>query len=290
MTRALAIALLALLPALSAGAHASAGAAEGLRIIALAPHAAELVFAAGAGDRLVGTVAHSDHPPRVLELPRIGDATHLDRERIVSLQPDLAVAWSPGNREADLEWLSSLGVEVYRTHARRITEIAEDLQAIGERAGTAGSARKAAAEFRRRLESLRRRFADLPPLPAFYLLWETPLMTLGGPALITRAMELCGLHNVFSDVQAPNLTLTPESLLVRRPRVVVVPESIATKAESFLWSSEIWPGEPPEEIRIDADLLQRPGPRILDGVEALCAERVGLEGRPASAAARSGQR
>jgi iron complex transport system substrate-binding protein len=278
LTRALAAASLILAVASGGGAAQPAAGRPVVppRIIALSPHATELVFAAGGGDRLVGAVAYSDHPPQARNLPRIGDATRLDRERILALEPGIAVAWSTGNRETDLQWLSSLGVEVYRSDPRRVDQVADDLEAIGERAGTGPAARKAAERFRRRLAELHRRYAALKPLPAFYALWDRPLMTVGGDTLISRVMALCGLRNVFEQVRTDNLSLSTESLVALGPRVVVVPEAGSGADPAPIWRSPAWPGARPAEIRIDADLLQRPGPRLLDGAERLCEARARL--------------
>jgi iron complex transport system substrate-binding protein len=288
LTPRLAAALLALAAALVGAAR---GAADPTlpRIVALSPHAAELVFAAGAGDRLVGAVAHCDHPPPVRALPRIGDSTRLDRERILALEPDLAIAWTTGNRAADLQWLESAGIEVYRSDPRRPEDVAADLEAVGERAGTAARGRQAGERFRRELAQLRRRYAGLEPVPAFYALWDAPLMTVGGETLISRVMALCGLRNVFGRVRADNLSPSPESLLTARPRVVVVPEGPGGAGPAALWTTPAWPGPAPAQIRIDPDLLHRPGPRLLEGAARLCGARAGLEpgqSRPAGTESR----
>jgi ABC-type hemin transport system substrate-binding protein len=237
------------------------------RIIGLSPHAAELVVAAGAGDKLIGTVSHSDYPAAVRELPRIGDATRLDREAILMLAPDLAVAWTSGNRRSDLDWLASRGIRIYFTDPRTIDGIAADLIAIGELAGTARRAREAAGALRARLAALDSQRPDGQPIRAFYLLWDSPLMTLGGGSLVSRVMGLCGLENVFSDQPAKALSVSRETLLAARPQVIVRPRNLPPSGNSI---QRLWPGEPPSVIEVDPDLLHRPGPRLIEGAEQLC--------------------
>jgi len=246
------------------------------RVIALAPHAAELVFAVGAGDRLVGVVAGSDYPAPARDLPVIGDSVRLDRERILALRPDLAVAWVPGNREADLDWLATRGVPVYRSDPHRIEAIAQDLQALGALTGHVEDGRAAAEAFRARLAHLRRAYAGIRALRAFYMLWPEPLMTVGGPSLISRAMKICGFENPFASQPAETLALGRESLIAARPAVLLVPGSDPSGAAAHLLDSGRWPGPAPAVAPVDPDLIERPGPRMLDGIEELCRARQAL--------------
>ncbi len=249
------------------------------RLIALSPHATELVFAVGAGADLVGVVAGSDYPAQALSLPVIGDSQRLDRELTLALRPDLAVAWGSGNRQGDLRWLLAQGVRVYRSDPRRLDDIADDLATLGTLAGRRQCGRQAAGAFRARLARLRRHYAGLPPLPAFYALWPAPLMTLGGTALITQAMKVCGLDNLFADQHVESLAIDPESLIARQPRVILVPARTGAAASATPWDREHWPaGAAPAVIQVDPDLIERPGPRMLDAIEQLCRARVRLSG------------
>jgi len=215
----------------------------------------------------VGAVSHSDYPPQVRDLPRIGDAVRLDRERIIALAPDLAVAWTSGNRQADLDWLAARPVRLYLSDPQEIGQIPSDLIAIGRLAGTEDQARDAANGFRGRLAALRAHRSKAPRLRAFYLLWDRPLMTLGGPSLITRVMELCGLTNLFADQPVQALSITQESLLTARPQVIVRPRDTPPSEDSI---QRLWPGKAPSVIVVDTDLLYRPGPRLIQGAEQLC--------------------
>ena len=149
------------------------------RIVSLAPHATELLFAAGAGARVVGVVAHSDWPPEARALPGVGDANALDLERIVALAPDLVVAW-PYTMPAQLAALRARGATIFVSDPKSIAGIARDVEALGTLAGTAATAQPAAAALRARHDALAARYAGSPAIAVFYEVWNEPLQTIGG--------------------------------------------------------------------------------------------------------------
>ncbi|MGH8799271.1 MAG: helical backbone metal receptor, partial [Casimicrobiaceae bacterium] len=151
-------------------------AAPARRIVSLAPSATELLFAAGAGERVIAASDPADWPPEAKRLPRVGDARSLDLERIVSLKPDLAVAW-PYVAPAQIERLRALGVPVYSSDPHTPEAIAADIERLGALAGTAAVANAAAARFRSRLAALRERERGAAPLRVFYEIWDQPLYT-----------------------------------------------------------------------------------------------------------------
>jgi iron complex transport system substrate-binding protein len=245
------------------------------RIVSLAPHATELLFAAGAGARVVGVVSHSDYPTAARALPQVGGYERLDLEAILGLAPDLVVAWESGNPGAEVERLRALGIPVYVTELRRLEDIPATLERIGILAGTPGEADAAAAAFRDGVEALRRRYAGRSPVRVFYQIWDSPLMTVGGDHLISSVIELCGGRNVFADQAALAPAVDVESVLVRDPEAIVA-SGMATERPEWLDGWRRWPGL--SAVRSDAlflihpDLIQRPTPRILEGAEQLCAD------------------
>jgi iron complex transport system substrate-binding protein len=245
------------------------------RIVSLAPHATELLFAAGAGARVVGVVSHSDYPTAARALPQVGGYERLDLEAILGLAPDLVVAWESGNPGAEVERLRALGIPVYVTELRRLEDIPATLERIGILAGTPGEADAAAAAFRDGVEALRRRYAGRSPVRVFYQIWDSPLMTVGGDHLISSVIELCGGRNVFADQAALAPAVDVESVLVRDPEAIVA-SGMAAERPEWLDGWRRWPGL--GAVRSDAlflihpDLIQRPTPRILEGAEQLCAD------------------
>lgn len=242
------------------------------RILTLSPHATELVFAAGAGDRIAGAVNFSDYPEAAKDLPRIGNATQLDRERILALQPDLVIAWDSGNRRADLDWLQKRGVPVYRSEPRRLEQIAGNIEQIGRLAGTPSTADKTARIFRQRLETLGNRYRHKNLLTVFYQLWPKPLMTINGEHIISEVLGLCGGRNIFPDLPALAAQVSREAVILADPQVIIA--STNSHEDSPLQQWQAWPSM--QAVRnghlyhVEADLIHRATPRILDGAEAIC--------------------
>ena len=242
------------------------------RIVSLAPSATELLFAAGAGNRVVAVTDPADWPPEAAHRPRVGDARALDLERIVGLRPDLAVAW-PYVAPAQIERLQALGIAVYRTDPHTPEAIALDIEQLGALAGTAEVARAAAARFRSRLAALRQRGRDAKAVRVFYEIWHQPLYTIGGTHLISAAIALCGGENVFSGLSLPAPSVSVEAVLAAQPSLIVAGTDGAVRP-AWLDDWRQWPDLPAVRAGnlfvVDANLLHRAGPRFVDGAEALC--------------------
>ncbi len=243
------------------------------RIVSLAPHLTELLFAIGAGDRIIATVSHSDYPTAANDIPRIGNYTRFDSERLVALQPDLVLGWQSGNPTAHLRRLRELGLTVHVSEPRQLTDIARLLETLGELTGHQEAATSAADNYRSRLATLRERYRDRTPISAFYQIWHQPLITVGGDHLLNEVIELCGGHNVFAASTQLAPRVSTEAVLSARPEVIVAsgPDS---KRPQWLDDWRRWSQLPAVRgghlYHINPDLLQRHSPRILDGTEQLC--------------------
>jgi iron complex transport system substrate-binding protein len=243
------------------------------RIVSLAPHATELLFAAGAGNHVVGVITPADWPPEAATVARIGDSRALDLERIVALRPDLAVAW-PYIAPAQIERLRDLGVAVYLTDPHTPEEIADDLEHLGTLAGTSESAHRAATAFRARLSALRTRERGVSKVRVFYEIWHQPLYTIGGAHLITAAIDLCGGENVFATLKLPAPSVSIEAVLAAAPEAIVAGTDGAERP-AWLDAWAPWRSVPAVAhgnlFVVDANLLHRAGPRFAAGVDQLCA-------------------
>jgi iron complex transport system substrate-binding protein len=243
------------------------------RIVSLAPHATELLFAAGAGERVVGVIATSDWPPEARRLPKVGDSHALDLERIVALEPDLVVTW-PYTTPAHIDRLRARGIPVFMTDPKTIEGIAADIERLGALAGSDAVARAAAADFRGRLGRLGENRGREAPLSVFYEIWPAPMYTIGGNHLITQALEVCGGTNVFAKLPLPAPTVSVEAVLAAQPEAIVAGADGAVRP-SWLDDWKRWRGLPAVAygnlLVVDANLLHRDGPRFLDGVAQLCA-------------------
>jgi len=252
------------------------------RIISLAPHLTELLFAAGAGSRVVGTAEYSDYPPAARSIPRVGDSTELDLERILALKPDLILVWRDGNAQRQLEKLLKLGIPVFYNEPRRLPDIARAIEQFGRLAGTEAVAQPAARAFLARLAELRRRYAGRAPVRVFYQIWDKPLMTINGEHLISHVIRLCGGQNVFAALKPLTPEVSTEAVLAADPEVIA-----GVKAEpgqpGNLEQWKRWPRvlavARDNLFAIDPDLISRNTPRILQGAAQLCADLAAARAR-----------
>jgi len=243
------------------------------RIISLAPHLTELLFAAGAGGQTVGTVEYSDYPQAAQAIARIGDNAQLDLERIVALKPDLVVVWQNGNAQRQLEKLLSLGIPVFYNEPRRLPDIARAIEQLGRLAGTEVVALPAAREFRAREAELRGRYAGRAPVTVFFQIWDRPLLTVNGGHLISDVIQLCGGRNVFAGLKPLTPEIPIEAVLAAEPEAIVGVTAEAGQPEDLdRWKQ--WPQLKAVArgnlFTIGSDTISRNTPRILDGARALC--------------------
>jgi iron complex transport system substrate-binding protein len=242
------------------------------RIVSLAPHTTELLFAAGAGTRVVGVLAPADWPAEARTLPRVGDSSRLDFERILALKPDLAVVW-PYLGPGQVERLRALRIPVFVSDPRTPAAIADEMERLGALAGTPTAASQAAATMRSRLAALERRERGSAKVSVFYEIWPTPLYTIGGRHLISAALDLCHGENVFARLATPAPHVGIEDVLAARPEAIIAGTDDAVRPD-WLDDWRRWRGLPAVAhgnlFVTDANLLHRAGPRFIAGVETLC--------------------
>jgi iron complex transport system substrate-binding protein len=243
------------------------------RIVSLAPHTTELLFAAGAGEAVVGVVSHSDYPPEAAEHPHVGDAQNLDVESIVTLQPDLVVAWKSGNPTPQIEQLIRFGIAVFYSEPRRLEDIATNLERLGHLAGSDVPAYAAADQFRAETGRLREHYSRTAPVRVFYEIWHRPLMTVGGKHLISQLIRLCGGQNVFAELEVLSTAIDREAVLMADPEVIIA-SGITEQRPSWLDQWRNWPQLHAVKHQhlyfVPPDLIQRHTPRVLEGARRLC--------------------
>jgi len=243
------------------------------RIVSLAPHLTETLFAAGAGERLVGTVEHSDYPAAANRIPRVGTYAQLDLERIVALQPDLIVAWQSGNSAAHVDRLRALGFRLYLSQPNRIEDIAGEIERLGILANSSAVAVPAAARLRQRLADLRQRHAGQPTVRTFYQIWRQPLLTVGSKQIIGDVIRLCGGENVFGRLQTMAPTVTIEAVIAANPEAIVA-SGMSEERPDWLDDWRRWTTMTAVArdnlFFVPPALIQRHTPRLLDGAEILC--------------------
>lgn len=247
------------------------------RIVSLAPHVTELLYAAGGGDRIVGTVSYSDYPPQARDLPRVGDNKALDLERIAALKPDLIVVWRHGNAQKQTDRLRALGLPLFFSEPRKLESIPENLEKLGRLMDTGPVATRAAADFRQQVETLRKTYANRPPVTVFYQVWQQPLMTLNGQHMVSDMLALCGGRNLFGNEPPLVPTVSVEAVVAGNPEAMMTAGLGATRPDKPLADFSMW-----EKWRsvtavarnnlfiIDGDLVNRAGPRVVQGAAQIC--------------------
>jgi len=250
------------------------------RVITLAPHLAEMVFATGAEAALVGTVEYSDYPAAARAIPRVGDAFRLDRERIMSLRPDLVLAWDGGTPVAVIEQLRGDGHAVAVIGGDTLGSVADALEQIGRLTGSETTASLQAARYRDELAVLRERYHRAAILPTFFQISEQPLYTVTGQQIISQAIDLCGGRNVFADLPGLVAQVSAEAVVAADPRVMLATAGAGddplARWRRFQDLAAVSAGH---LYLVDGDLVSRPGPRLLIGVSQICESLEASRGR-----------
>lgn len=208
------------------------------RIVSLAPHLTELLFTAGVGDRVVGTVEFSDYPEQARKITRIGDSQSVDFERLLALHPDIVLAWQSGTPKSIVERIEKLGLHVISLDAFRIEDVSALLLKIGEAVGASTVAAQAAAQYAAQIQTLRQEYAGRAPLRVFIQVDDQPLYTVNGRQMISQVVELCGGRNVFATLPSLAATVGLEAVIATDPQVILSTDDTAPDPRQQ-WHS--WP-------------------------------------------------
>lgn len=244
---------------------------QGQRIVALSPHLAELVFAIGAGERLIGVSAYTDFPEAATELPVIGDAFMLDLERLTVLQPDLLLAWQGGTPAHVIDELQSRDYRVEIIKTMSLDDIPLALRRIGVLTGSEKDANFVADTFVDGLNALEESASDAAPLRVFYQIDKRPLYTINGDHYVSQLIELCGGQNIFADLGNLAPLIGVEAVLERDPEVMLAGEDAGPDAFSE-WQR--WPGMAANRygnrFLMPAAEIGRATPRLVTAGAAIC--------------------
>jgi iron complex transport system substrate-binding protein len=250
------------------------------RIVTLSPHAAELVFAAGAGSKLLGVSDYSDYPLAAKALPKVASAGTVDIERVLAMKPDLVVSWASGVSPAAHAQLRKLGIALFESEPPTLHAIADEIASLATLAGTLPAAQTSIdalrAEIIRMQRQTKAKAGGAPPVRVFHQIWERPLMTVNGQHIMSDAITLCGGANIFAQVAALTPTVTLESVIQRDPQLISAGASAAeTKSSDPLAQWRGLPGLSAAKnqafLMLDADKFSRATPRMMEEVARLCA-------------------
>jgi iron complex transport system substrate-binding protein len=243
------------------------------RIVALAPHIVENLYSAGAGDKLVGVVSYSDFPDEAKNVPEVGTYNAFSLEQVLALNPDLVVMWGSGNGMQTLSTFEALGIPVYVSELRQLSDVPKSIRNLSQLAGTPAIGEAEASRIETELNALQRRYGEKRSLSVLYQIWNDPLQTVNGEHLISEIIALCGGHNVFGDASSLAPRVSIESVLLRDPDAIVASGMGEARPE---WLDQ-WRAYPSLTAVADEalffvnpDHLQRPSARIVLGAQSLC--------------------
>lgn len=243
------------------------------RIAALSPGATELVYAAGAGNKVVAVVSFSDYPPAAKSVTSVGSHTRLDLEALVSLKPDLVVAWTTGNPREQTEKLEALGMKVFYIEPRDFEGVSSAIERLATLAGTEAEGQRVADDFREGMAALASRYQKAEPVPVFYQVWDQPLMTINDEHLIGKVVTLCGGVNVFGELDRLVPRIDTESVLAADPEAIIA-GGMGEENRHWLTHWEQFPNlravVKDNLYFVPPSLIQRPTPRLLEGSRLFC--------------------
>jgi len=243
------------------------------RVISLAPHVTEMLFAAGGGERIVGAVNYSDYPAAARSIPRVGDNRQVDIERLIALKPDLLVVWRHNAASRQMEQLRKLGIPLFYSESHKLEDIPDAIIKLGRLMGTTQAAEESASELRRQLQSLITRYRNRPMVRVFYQVWEKPLYTLNERHIVSDAIRICGGENVFAKLPMVAPSITAEAVMQENPEAIVSGDRRDHETSGIeIWKrySSMLAVRRGNLFALDADLINRSGPRIIAGAAELC--------------------
>ena len=236
------------------------------RAISLAPSVTEMIFAAGAGDRLVGVTSFCDYPEAAKAIEKVGDTQSPNIERIIALKPDVVFVSTASQLESFMSTLSQQGIAVYVTDPKGIRAVIENMRALGSLFGTAEVADRAAGELGERVSRMEHGPERLVRPRVFVQISNEPLFTIGKESFLTEVVTRAGGELVTQNVSGAFPKLSKETASAMNPEVIFLSDSDDNKVPNAVFTHS--PAVKNSRIyKIDADIISRPGPRLVDALE-----------------------
>lgn len=237
------------------------------RVISLAPSITEMVYAVGAGDKLVGVTTYCNFPEAANSVQKVGDTMTPDLEKIVALRPDVILVSTDSQLEAFMKMLDERGIAVYVIQSKDVADVLGDMERLGELLGTQSQASVAVSDLRKRVEAA----TSAPraePLKVFVQISREPLFTIGAESFITTLVSQVGAVSVTKDIATGYPVLSKETAAAADPDVIILSESDDNREpnDALKNSNAVKNGR---VFRIPADLLSRPGPRSVEALEQM---------------------
>ena len=242
-------------------------------IIALSPHIVEILYDIGAGEQIIGTTDFADYPEQAKSIPVIGNYLRLQIEKVITLKPDLIIAWKSGSPSDDLARLKQLGFTIIYSQPNSFADIAKEMREFGELTGNKKEAEQKAKQFLTKLAVIKKKFQNKIPITGFYELWSRPLTTVAKGSWPQQFLSICGVTNPFEQVATPYPQVNIETVLQTPVELIIQPLSEnQTDKQGFNWQD--WPVIPAVKnkqiIQPDADAMHRMTTRSLGELQHLC--------------------
>ena len=239
------------------------------RIISLAPSVTETLFALGLSDRIVGVTSYCDYPPEAAQKERVGDTMRPSLEKIIALKPDLVIASTASQLEQFVQRLDELGVPIYVSNPRLLDDVLSSIERIGEITGVKERALELSRTLRGRIDAIERKSAALGKPKVLFILGTEPLITVGKASFVSDLIRRAGGESISDDVSDDYPQYSLETAVAKQPEVIFL-----QAGESDLPSRlKQTPAARADRVyRLNDDLLLRPGPRIVDGLEQMAAK------------------
>jgi iron complex transport system substrate-binding protein len=243
------------------------------RVISLAPSVTEMLYAIGLDQEIVGVTQFCDYPPAALAKPKVG-YSNPNIESIVALQPDLVLAPREFLRSGTLDKLEQVKIPAFILEAKAIEDIPSHIQTLGRMLGRSATADRVATDMRQRMGEIKKKTESLPRPRLLYVLNSQPLITVGPGSFIHQLIELAGGANIAAAAKSAYPRLNMEAVIKEDPEILLFPvgrsEGIPP-GEQQLWRrwSMLSAVKHDRFHQIESNLLNRPGPRIVEGLEHL---------------------
>lgn len=238
------------------------------RVVSTAPSVTENIFAVGASDRLVGVTTFCNYPAEAKAIAKIGDTVTPNMESIIALKPEVVFVSTASQIEAFMKTLEQNGTAVYVTNPTSLDSVLKNLTQLGDLFGTQDTAAKLVADLQRRVEAVMAMEKYELDLQVFVQVSREPLFTIGRESFVTTLLKTAGAVSATADVATAYPKLSPEAAAALNPDVIILSDSEDNRDPNaaFRKSKAVASGR---VYRIDADLLSRPGPRLVDGLEQI---------------------
>ena len=242
------------------------------RVVSLAPNLTEIVFAVGAGNRLVGRTSYCDYPPEAKAIAEVGDTIHPNLEPIIALKPQVVLVSTASQLEVFTQQLQGQNIAVFVTDPHDLEGVFRSIEQIGEIVGEKDRANQLVQKLRERTNAVEQAVKQKPPVRVFYQASGEPLYTAGRDSFVTDLMRRAGATSVTADIPGAWPKYSNESALAARPEAIILPTggsmgaANATVVEALRQSPAVLNGR---VYKINDDHLARPGPRLVDGLEEM---------------------